>query len=303
VSTACPLVSVTVPTYNCRRTLRLCLESVLSQGYPALEVLVVDGGSRDGTVALAQEMGARVLTCPGKLLAARMMGAQEAHGEFVLMLDADQVLKPGAIERAVALAQEGPYDMLVLEEESYNRNWVIPRLYAASKVIVNARFRTEEGFDPARGGNPPRLFRRALLLKAMEAIPPEVVPHILHYDHDIIYYECRKLSQRVGLLRDAVWHVEPDLRKLVRTNLRYGASLHAVKATPYWSLFLKEREGGIWFGRPWREGVLALLLHLLLKTVQMVGYVGAGVGIVLRRRLPRAPRHRSSSGPQARAPA
>ncbi|HXG42705.1 MAG TPA: glycosyltransferase family 2 protein [Dehalococcoidia bacterium] len=271
-----PLVSVVVPTYNCARTLRLCLQSVLQQDYPSLELLVVDSYSRDGTVDVAREMGARVLFCQGRLLAARTLGARESKGEFVLMLDADQVLKPGAISRAVEMMQQG-YDMLVLEEESYNRQWVVPRLYAASKAIVNARFRTEEGFDPARGGNPPRFFRRELLLRALEAIPPHVVPDILHYDHDIIYYECRRLSQRVGLLREAVWHIEPDLGKLLRTNLRYGASLRAVKATPYWDLFLREREGSLWFGRPWREGLLALALHLLLKGTQWVGYRYAGL--------------------------
>ncbi len=270
-----PLVSVTVPTYNCARTLPLCLRSVLDQGYPRLELIVVDGHSRDGTVAVARELGARVLLCDGKLLAARALGVREARGEFVLMLDADQVLKPGAIARAVALAQAGPYDMLVLEEESFNRRWLVPRLYAASKAIVNARFQRQEGFDPARGGNPPRFFRRELLLRALEAIPPELVPSILHYDHDIIYYECLRLSRRVALLPDAVWHLEPDLGKLLRTNLRYGASLRAVKATPYWHLFLKERESVLWFGRPWKEGLLALVLHLLLRSVQAVGYHGA----------------------------
>lgn len=275
--TGLPLVSVAIPTYNCARTLSLCLRGVLDQGYPHLELLVVDGHSRDGTVRVAREMGARVLFCEGKLLAARIMGVREAHGEFVLLLDADQVLKPGAIARAVALAQEGPYDMLVLEEESYNRQWLVPRLYAASKLIVNARFQQQAGFDPARGGNPPRFFRRDLLLRAIEAIPADVVPHILHYDHDILYYECRRLSQRVGLLTDAVWHIEPDLRKLLRTNLRYGASLRAVKATPYWELFLKDREGCLWFGRPWKEGLLALALHLLLKCVQWAGYQYAGL--------------------------
>ncbi len=270
-----PLVSVTVPTYNCARTLPLCLRSVLDQGYPRLELIVVDGHSRDGTVAVAREMGARVLLCDGKLLAARALGVREARGEFVLMLDADQVLKPGAIARAVALAQAGPYDMLVLEEESFNRRWLVPRLYAASKAIVNARFQGQGGFDPVRGGNPPRFFRRQLLLRALEAIPSELVPSILHYDHDIIYYECLRLSRRVALLPDAVWHLEPDLGKLLRTNLRYGASLRAVKATPYWHLFLKEREGVLWFGRPWKEGLLALVLHLLLKSVQAVGYHGA----------------------------
>ena len=267
-----PLVSVTVPTLNSERTLVRCLESVRKQSWRFVELLVIDSFSTDATRAIAQDYGAQIVDCPGRLLAARWLGVQMALGEFVLLLDTDQVLRDDTIERAVARAQEGPYDMLVLEEESYDRSWVIPRLYAASKVIINARFDRDYAFDPVRGGNPPRFFRRELLMQAFDAIPAELLPVTVHYDHDIIYYEAYQLSQKAGLLRNAILDIEPDWRKLWRTNVRYGASLRVVQQSRYWEAFLKRRGSGFQFGKPLLEGTLALLLHLLLRAAQLAGY-------------------------------
>jgi hypothetical protein len=73
-------------------------------------------------------------------------------------------------------------------------------------------------------------------------------------------------------LRDALYHIEPDFRKLWRTNLRYGASLRTVKGSYYWDLFLSKRGTGFWFGRPLYIGFQALLLSLILKAVQSIGY-------------------------------
>ena len=49
---AAPLVSVLIPVYNAERYLARCLDSVLSQDYPSIEVVAVDDGSRDGSPAL-----------------------------------------------------------------------------------------------------------------------------------------------------------------------------------------------------------------------------------------------------------
>jgi len=264
-----PLVSVNIPSYNAEKTLPLTLESIKRQSYPKIEVLVIDSFSKDRTRDIARDYGAKIIDCEGKLLMARYLGVKNSKGEIILLLDTDQILKENTIERAVELMDK--YDMLVLEEESYNKEWVIPRLYSASKIIISRRFDNSYAFDPVKGGNPPRIFKKEIIEKALENIPKELIRNTIHYDHDIIYYESYRISPRVGILRNAVYHIEPDFKKLWRTNIRYGASLREVKKSPYWDPFLKKRGCGFWFGRPFKEGVLALLLSLILKTVQTFG--------------------------------
>lgn len=265
-----PLVSITIPSYNAEKMLPSCLDSLAKQTYPNVETLVVDSHSSDRTVEIARSFGAKVIECEGRLLASRVLGAREAKGEYIALIDTDQVLMPETIEKAVELMKD--YDMLVFEEHSYNSEWFIPKLYTASKRIINARFDKDYAFDPIKGANPARFFKKEILEKAFAAIPQELIQNIIHYDHDILYYESYRISKRVGALRDALYHIEPDFKKLWRTNLRYGASLKIVKKTHYWDSFLKKRGCGFWFERPLSDGLQASLLSLMLKIVQLIGY-------------------------------
>ncbi|MEU8263271.1 glycosyltransferase family A protein [Micromonospora sp. NPDC048999] len=99
-----PLVSVVIPCYNRARTVELCVRSVRQQTYPAIEIIVVDDASSDGSAALAASAGASVLQLktnsgPG---AARNAGAEHARGEILFFLDADVALEPGSVAAAVA---------------------------------------------------------------------------------------------------------------------------------------------------------------------------------------------------------
>lgn len=97
-----PLVSVIIPTWNSSRTLSLCLQSIENQTYEQIEILVVDGGSNDNTVAIAQEHGVKVLksNMRGPSLQ-RNVGALQAKGELLLHIDSDEVLQPKLIEECV----------------------------------------------------------------------------------------------------------------------------------------------------------------------------------------------------------
>jgi len=265
-----PLVSITIPSYNSEKMIPSCLEGAIKQTYPNTELLVIDSHSTDRTRDIAANYNARVILCEGKLLAARYLGCKEANGSYIAFVDTNQILEPTAIERAVALIDN--YDMLVFEEHSYNTEWFIPKLYSASKQLVNARFDKSYAFDPVRGANPARFFQREILEKAFAAIPQEIIPDTIHGDHDIIYYESYKVSQRVGVLRDAVWDREPDWRRLWRTNYRYGASLRVIKGSYYWDILWKTRGGGLWFGRPIVAGVQTLLLATIIKVINWMGY-------------------------------
>ncbi len=268
-------MSVTIPTRNAAATLGLCLDSVRGQSYPAIEVVVVDGGSSDGTRELALARGARVVEAAGGLLAARMVGAQVAQGEYVLLLDADQVLEPTAIQRAVALMEEKGLDMLVLEEASLPPRNLWQRLFAAHRRLIH-RYLDERAFHPIRGTVLPRLFRRRLLLEALAAIPEGLRWQVVHHDHAIIYLEARKRSSRVGVLPRAVFHREPaSLQEIVGRNFRYGRSLVALEGPSPYAQLVRRRDGYIWPRRlAWRDLPLALqsaLLLTFLKAVQRAG--------------------------------
>lgn len=95
-------LSAVVLTRNSERTLRACLASLSF----ADEILVIDDGSTDATVAIAEELGARVISHPmvGDFSAQRRFGIQQCRGQWVLFIDSDEVVSDSlrdAIQRAV----------------------------------------------------------------------------------------------------------------------------------------------------------------------------------------------------------
>jgi len=92
-----PKISVVIATFNSEKTISECLESVARQQYPkeAVEIILADGGSQDGTFAVAKKFGARVMRVPKDKQGAeynRAVGAHAAKGELLLFLDHDNVL-------------------------------------------------------------------------------------------------------------------------------------------------------------------------------------------------------------------
>jgi len=92
-----PIVSVIVTTYNVEQYIREALDSVFSQTYPSLEVLVVDDGSTDRTrtILTEYEPRIRVLAQPNSGVAvARNTGAAASSGSLLAFLDADDIWEP-----------------------------------------------------------------------------------------------------------------------------------------------------------------------------------------------------------------
>lgn len=103
-----PLVSVIIPAFNASATLDDTLKSACAQTHAALEILVIDDGSIDDTVAIATRRAktdsrVRVLSQPnGGVARARNLGLQLASGEFIAPLDADDIWHREKIARQVA---------------------------------------------------------------------------------------------------------------------------------------------------------------------------------------------------------
>jgi glycosyltransferase involved in cell wall biosynthesis len=100
VSARTPLVSVVIPAYNCADFVRDALDSVLGQDYPALEVFVVDDGSTDETCDLVAGYGDPVTLVRQRnagAAVARNEGMRRARGDYIALLDADDVWLPGKL--------------------------------------------------------------------------------------------------------------------------------------------------------------------------------------------------------------
>lgn len=109
-------ISVVVPVFDGAETLPACLGGVANSQYPAAECWVIDDGSSDGSAALAERMGAMVLSTGGPWgpATARNLGARHASGDLLLFLDADVVVHADALGRiAERFAAEPDLDALM----------------------------------------------------------------------------------------------------------------------------------------------------------------------------------------------
>jgi glycosyltransferase involved in cell wall biosynthesis len=115
-----PLVSCIIPVFNGERFLAEAIQSILGQTYKNLEVIVVDDGSTDGTADVVAGFGDAVTYVRQENAGpstARNRGIQEAHGEFIAFLDADDVWHAEKLEKQLARFRERP-------ELAYTVTWI-----------------------------------------------------------------------------------------------------------------------------------------------------------------------------------
>ena len=90
-----PFVSVIIPAKNASKWLGLCLNAIVNQSYPKehIEILVIDNGSTDNTIQIAQSYGTTVIEKPElKLGALRNCGTDIAKGTAFAFIDSDVVI-------------------------------------------------------------------------------------------------------------------------------------------------------------------------------------------------------------------
>src|SRR5687768_1626571 len=169
-----PPVSVIVPAYNEEAVIESALRSLLELDYPTYEVIVVDDGSTDGTVeraaALAGEFGPatiRVVTRPnGGKASALNAGIALARYDFVLCMDADSRLSPGAIRVAMRHFRDPRVGAVAGNVKVVNRGTMWTALQALEYIEGLNMARRAQGFLRAVNivPGPVGVFRREALI-------------------------------------------------------------------------------------------------------------------------------------------
>ncbi len=195
-------VSVIVPAYNEAENIRDCAIAILESTAPSvdnLEVLIVDDRSTDDTLAIAQTLQQQLNDPRLKILAGQPRPAnqywagknwacaqafRETTGDFLLFIDADVRLKPGAIETAISTAETEKIDLLTCMPAlvcDCLAEWLVqPLMFNNLAVCFDFTAVNDPTTDSAFAAGPFMLFRRSAYEKigGHEAVAGEIVEDV-----------------------------------------------------------------------------------------------------------------------------
>lgn len=198
-----PLVTIVTPAFNAGRFIEATIRSVLDQDYPAIEYIVMDGGSTDGTLDVLRRYGDRLTWRSGRdggQSAAINAGWRAGRGQVLAWLNADDTYFPGAVGSAVAYLQQHPAAAMVygdcdmIDERGYTL-----RPYRTGPFDIVAMVRQAQNPIP----QPAAFMRRAALDAA------GYLDQRLHMAMDLelwlrlgLRYEVGYLPRRLATLRE-----------------------------------------------------------------------------------------------------
>lgn len=203
-----PLVSVIIPTKNAVKTLEICLKSIKEQTYPAIEIIVADSASRDGTPLVAEKYGAKVFQRPpdAERTAKKNFAAKHANGDCLYFVDSDFQLTSKVVESCIEICKRG-IDAVIVPERVAPRNGFWEKCRQLEII-------TYEGDDAVES---PRFFKR------------EVFERAGGFDESLIFGEendlnvrVRSLGYKVGRTPEILYHHEGPVSKVILRKFYYG---------------------------------------------------------------------------------
>ena len=208
-------ISVIIPVYNIQQHLRECLDSVLGQSYPHLQVICVDDGSTDESPAILAEYAQkdpRVQVIrqqnagPG---AARNTGLEAATGEYVIFLDSDDWFEPDFLEQMVDTAQREGADVAICRAVEFDTNsgrelpseWMMKKQYLPGKLAFAPQEMADHLFQFTYGMPWDKFYRRELLTSSGIRYPA------LKNSEDLAFvYPTLLAAKRIAVVDEVLIH-------------------------------------------------------------------------------------------------
>lgn len=163
------VISVIIPVYNVQAYLPECLDSVISQDYRELEIILIDDGSRDDSGKICDDYAAkdsriRVIHQPnGGAGAAKNAGLRAATGEYLAFLDSDDTLEPGAYRHMMSLMKENDADVVqCLMQFVFRDHTEVQRVTEGRLLFSVLDYMTRFPWDWTCALMTEKLFRRSL---------------------------------------------------------------------------------------------------------------------------------------------
>lgn len=113
------IVSIIVPVYNCKDYLKRCIESILTQSYQHIQLIIVDDGSTDGSSEICDGYASQysriqvIHQANGGVSKARNAGLKRATGDWILFVDSDDYILDAYCEKMLAVVKNGQADIVI----------------------------------------------------------------------------------------------------------------------------------------------------------------------------------------------
>lgn len=137
------MISIIVPVYNAEKYLRQCIDSVLQQTYKDWELLLINDGSKDSSLAICQEYSkndSRIITIDkpnGGVSSARNKGLENTRGEWVTFLDSDDWLENEALEYYYYTTQRTNPDIVKVGYKCHTDNTIEEHSFKKQATITD----------------------------------------------------------------------------------------------------------------------------------------------------------------------
>lgn len=248
-------ISVIIPVYNAEKYLRACIESILKQSYREIELILVDDGSRDNSLAICNEsagysdISVHVIhqSNSGSSIA-RKTGVIAARGEYIGFVDADDYVAENMYERMIACAEEYNADIVMCgitylsgDDAAPFHSKISAGVYTDERLAELKANACMDGIKPADKVIPPslsnKIIRRDIVMRHMQDISERLsmgddwaVSYPCFWDAkcfaiiDECFYYYR--HNTAGITKSCNEHMWRDIEQLFSTSMKIKERYH-----------------------------------------------------------------------------
>lgn len=220
-------VSVIVPVYNVEKYLSACLHSCINQTLYDIEIICVNDGSTDGSLAILQAFAQqdhriKIIDKPnGGLSSARNAGIDAANGEMVMFLDSDDYLSLNACERVWIESLEAPTDIIIFGTRIFPNS---PRAtdwhYDVLRVHSHRRWEFTADVLFKEKNAKPFVWRHAYSQKFFKELGLRFDEQVKYGEDMVFQMEAFPHGQNFSFIQDELYHYR---------WYREGSLMHSVK--------------------------------------------------------------------------
>lgn len=260
-----PLISVIVPCYNVEEYLPKCVESILSQTYKNLEIILVDDGSPDNCGKICDEYAAKdgrikvIHKANGGLSDARNVALDIMTGEYVTFIDSDDYVALDYVESMYKQAQESGAEIVVT-------NWTI--FYEGKEPTTNNKFKIKKKIFTQEEALVTMFYQKDFDTAACSKLYKSTLFEVHRFPKGLISEDLATVYLLMRNCKKIAWNNYPCYYYMLRTTSIEGVGFTPLKYESYIKIINQFERDKVHTSKKVSKAIncriVSLLFHLLL---------------------------------------